>query len=238
MEQNERTRYVVREAKEEATGITTLSLTDMSGAVPSFNPGQFVNVFFPETNTPEGKAYSISSPPEEDCAFSITVRAIGEFSNRLCAMKPGDTIHASLPYGFFRPEYDDSDLVLLASGIGVTPFRSILLHAARTNQKRRITLLHSVRTASDALFRSEFETLKQSHPHLALSYFVTRENVPSVVGLARRMTAADALNHVPSRRGSEFLICGSIPFTRDMWRALRQEGVSEDSLYTEAFFSH
>lgn len=237
MKQNESTRYVVQEVKREALGVRTLFLTDASGTIPDFSPGQFINVFFPETHTPEGKAYSISSPPGAD-TLSITVRAIGEFSKRLCGMEPGHTIQASLPYGFFRPEYDDSRLVMLASGIGVTPFRSMLLNEARHRPNRHITLLHSVRTAADAVFRDEFETLKTSLPHLTLSYFVTREEVPPAVGLARRMTVTDALDNAPYREHAEFLICGSISFTRDMWKALHKEGVPDDSLYTEAFFFH
>lgn len=237
---NERVRYTVREQVSEAPGVASLSLVDERGDVPEFLPGQFINVYFPETNTPEGKAYSISSSPEEK-TFSITVRALGEFSNRLCGMGSGDTVEASLPYGFFRPEREDSPLVLLASGIGITPFRSMLRHAALHTPRRPISLFHSVRTLEDAVFRGEFERVKTAMPNLSLSYFVTRESVPSSAraGItARRMESDDILKGVPSTEGAEFLLCGSISFTRDMWRSLKHAGISEDVLYTEAFFSH
>lgn len=231
------TQYIVRRVVREAPGISTLHLSGENGAIPAFSPGQFITVYFPELGTPEGKAYSISSAPGEE-TFSITVRAIGEFSNRLCGMGVGDQLEASLPYGHFSIEREDSDVVMLASGIGVTPFRSMIFSVLRVNSSRRITLLHSVRTVEDAIFKKEFELLTKDHPRLALSYFVTRGEVPPATALARRMIAGDALMHAPEIENTEFLICGSIPFTRDMWKALRASGVSEDFLYTEAFFSH
>ncbi len=234
---NDIQRYVVADTCTEAPGIVTLSLTQNDNTVPSCAPGQFINVFFPETKTPEGKAYSISSAPNKK-TLSITVRGIGEFSNRLCAMGPGDTVRASLPYGFFRPEREDSDVVMLAAGIGITPFRSIIHTAAQYRSKRRMTLLHTVRTAPDAIFRKEFETLRRQFPGLALSYFVTRQTETPSYATPRRMNADDVLPHIGTMANTEFLLCGSIPFTRDMWRALKQKGIPADAIYTEAFFSH
>src|SRR3989338_3596077 len=98
--QSEFRNYVLRSKETEAPGVTTLSFSDESNAVPPFTSGQYINVYFPEAHTPEGKAYSISSAPDEQ-TFSITVRAIGEFSNRLSALRKGDTVSGSLPNGFF-----------------------------------------------------------------------------------------------------------------------------------------
>lgn len=236
--ENERVRYTVREVVSEAPGVASLSLVDERGAVPEFLPGQFINIYFPETNTPEGKAYSISSSPEEK-TFSITVRALGEFSNRLCDMRPGNTVEASLPYGFFRPERDESPVVMLAAGIGITPFRSIIRHAAFHTPHRRLSLFHSVRSSKDTVFRKEFESLAPSLPNFSLSYFITREDVSEISNVVpRRIAPDDILAKTPDVSSAEFLLCGSISFTRDMWRSLRHAGIPEDAMYTEAFFSH
>ena len=100
----------------EAPGVSTLSLTFADGSIPKFVAGQYITVYFPETKTAEGKAYSISSAPGENM-LSLTVKAIGEFSNKLCAMEPENEIAASLPYGYFTNEDDDQDsmLVMLAA---------------------------------------------------------------------------------------------------------------------------
>ncbi|MDP2642206.1 MAG: FAD-dependent oxidoreductase [bacterium] len=230
--------YVVRSKREEVPGVVTLLLSEESGGVPAFIAGQYINVYFPETRTPEGKAYSISNAPGES-EFSLTVRAIGEFSNRLCNLAIGDKVTASLPYGFFTPEKEESELVMLAAGIGVAPFRSIIRDAAARAPRRPMALFHSVRTSSDAIFQKEFENLREKLPSFSLAYFITREESPAIPdALPQRMTADDILPRILNLDNAEFLICGSISFTRDLWRTLRKAGVSEDKMYTEAFFSH
>jgi len=219
--------YTVTQVRTEAPGIQTLSLD----GVPLFTPGQFINIFFPDTNTPEGKAYSLSSTPQEGA--EITIKEIGEFSGKLCRMREGDTFEASDPYGFFYPEYEDSDLVLLAGGIGVTPFKGIIEQALKTNPKRPVTLLHSVRLQEECIFDECFSKLD-----IEREYFVTRDQNVRLGAHPRRMNAEDVLRHKREGKQTEILICGSIDFTRSLWRELRENGVSEDELYTEAFFSH
>lgn len=236
--QNEHTRYIVRKKTPEVPGVVTLSFTDENDCVPSFISGQYINIYFPELNTPEGKAYSISSAPGES-TFSITVRAIGEFSNRLYALSPGDAINASLPYGFFYPEREDSDVVMLAAGIGIAPFRSMLRDIASKDPVRQFFLFYSMRTSSDSVFKEEFENLQTKLSNFSLAYFITREKIPAPQSaIQRRIEAEDILSRVVDVEKTEFLMCGSISFTRDMWRALRYAGVPEDRMYTEAFFSH
>lgn len=232
MEHN--TTYTVVGSRQEAPGVVTLVLRTEESVPLAFIPGQFITVYFPDTGTPEGKAYSISSAPGDD-TFTITVRGIGEFSHRLCALGAGDTVTASLPYGFFAPEYTDSHVIMLAAGIGITPFRSMIEDAAVHTPDRMLTLLHSARNVHDALFAEELKALPLSK--LTTQYFLTREssNVPGT--LHRRMTADDVLPHIQKDTQTEILICGPISFTRDLWRALRARGIPEDTIYTEAFFS-
>ncbi len=224
--------YVVRGRREESRDTVSLILTQRNGQVPSFVPGQFITVYFPELNTPEGKSYSISTPPSKDM-FEITVKAIGEFSKRLCAMTPGDVIKGSRPYGFFFSEQKDTSLVMLAAGIGITPFRSIIAQTRAESPSRRLSLFHSVRTSNELLFRSEFEGKKD----LSVQYFLTRDPSPDLPSIPRRMEATDIISNCEPE-GSEFLICGSISFVRDLWRGLKENGVREEKIYTEAFFSH
>jgi ferredoxin-NADP reductase len=232
---NVHTTYVVRGKKTEAPGIATLSLTDRDGLVPHFLPGQYITVFFSESVISEGKAYSISSAPHE-MRFDITVRAIGEFSNMLGALEIGDTIIGSLPYGFFSPETSEKSLVLVAGGIGVTPFRSMIKSSAYMTPDRPIHLFHSVRIQDDAIFFDEFKEIARTIP-LTHHHFVTREEASSPGMKTGRITASRMLEELPEGDNFEFLLCGSISFTRDLWRGLRKQGVLEEQIYTEAFFN-
>ena len=62
--------------------------------------GQYISVYFDDTNVTEGKAYSLSSCPGDENS-QITVKRVGLFSNKICNLKMGDTFEISPPYGFF-----------------------------------------------------------------------------------------------------------------------------------------
>jgi ferredoxin-NADP reductase len=236
MLQDPRETYVVREKILEAPGVSTLKLSRDDGSVPSYIPGQCITVYFPESGTPEGKAYSISSAPWEG-AMNITVRAIGEFSNRLCAMVPGERITGSLPIGYFYSESTEAPLVMIAGGTGIMPFRSMILDAAKNNSSRRLALFYSARTLHDIIFANTFDNLWSGREHFSVQYFITREKSLPCPIIQGRMDASAILRDLAHGSESEFLLCGSISFVRDMWRDLRSNGVQEEQLYTEAFFS-
>ncbi len=230
-------RYVVRERIAEAPSVFTLKLLREDGTVPFYIPGQFITVYFPELGTPEGKAYSISSAPSEQ-TLNITVKSMGEFSHRLCAFKTGDSLTASLPCGYFFSESQTSTLVLIAAGIGVAPFQSIVRDALQNNPERKIYLFDSSRTVSDLIFATTLHTLQSAYENLSVTHFITREErIPKEMRRGR-ISAPVILETVGDISDSEFLLCGSISFVRDLWRGLRNGGVAEERLYTEAFFSH
>lgn len=230
------TNYIIQSKKNEVLGVTTLFLTLENGSLPQWTAGQYINIHFESTGTPEGKAYSISSAPHEE-VFALTIRDIGEFSHRLCTAKVGATIHASLPYGFFAPEYEHTPLVLIASGISITPFRSILKDIHEKNPERDVTLFHSIRTSADAIFHRELENLECTLPQFTHHRFITREKAPyQKHAAARRIETEDVLTHIKRMSDTEFLICGNISFTRDMWKSLTEAGVPKQCIYTEAFF--
>ncbi len=69
MVEEKRQQYIVRKKIAEAPDVSTLELTLVGGGVPSFVPGQYITVYFPETGVAEGKAYSISSAPPPSRIF-------------------------------------------------------------------------------------------------------------------------------------------------------------------------
>lgn len=231
--------YVVEEKIIESSSVSTLKLAFPDGTIPKYHSGQFINIYFPELNTPEGKAYSMSGPPYEG-VLAITVKSMGEFSRRLCALRVGDTVTASLPYGYFFSELEDTALVMIAGGIGVTPFRSMIRDSCRRNPSRKLALFYSARTSSDLIFKKEFEEIGKKHDSFKVFYFVTREESSDLQAFHGRMTVGDIIGSGPEKNvtGREFLICGSISFVSDIWKGLRAGGVPEEMIYTEAFFSH
>lgn len=237
MKSEPKQKYIVYDTKVEAPDVLTLRLIPQEKSAPSYISGQYITIYFPETGTPEGKAYSISSAPSEQ-NIAITVKAMGEFSHRLTSLHPGDVVTASLPGGYFYSESNQTHIIMVAAGIGVAPFRSMIVDSLEKNPARKITLFYSTRTKEEIIFRKKFDELQALHPSFTVRYFVTREQGASSGMMQRRITGEDIGACVRNESASEFMLCGSISFVRDLWRSLHILGIPEDTVYTEAFFSH
>jgi ferredoxin-NADP reductase len=224
--------YTVVSVRDETPRVRTLEIIPDSPV--SRRAGQFITVYFPELAVPEGKAYSISSAPHEG-KLAITVKAMGTFSNRLSAMRSGDSFLGSEPYGFFYSEERDTPLVMLAAGIGITPFRSLILEHLREAPQRNILLCFGNRTKEDIIFYDEWQRTQERYPSFRVVHFLSREDDAECEKGRMDASRVLALSRLES---AEFMLCGSIAFVRDLWRGLRDAGISEERMYTEAFFTN
>lgn len=226
--------YIVEEVVKETENVSTLKLRREEG-IPTYKAGQFITVFFPETGHVEGKSYSISSSPSEK-TINITVKGMGTFSNKLLSKRPGDTITGSLPYGYFYSESSTSSLVILTGGIGIAPFRSMILDVLEKTPERKILLLYSNKTKDSIIWKKDFEELAQKFPNaLTIRHYITQEE-PAENMRAGRITVDSITGELNLHTDAEFFLCGSIAFVRDYWRMLKEAGVLEEKIYTEAFF--
>ena len=134
-----------------------------------FVPGQWLSV---KASTPGGeeitRAYSIASPPSENgrVAFCLNRVEGGFMSNHLCDLQPGDTINFQGPFGDFILRRPLRDIVFIATGTGVAPFRSMLhwLFAEKErHEERGFWLLFGARQEPDIYYHEEFEKLAAAH---------------------------------------------------------------------------
>jgi ring-1,2-phenylacetyl-CoA epoxidase subunit PaaE len=168
--------------------------------------------------------------------MALTVKGVGTFSNKLVAMKPGDTISGSRPYGYFYTEDETSSLILVAGGIGIAPFRSMIVDAIHKHMTRKIYLFYSNKTLNDIIFKKEFDSLAEKYSdRFFVQQYLTQELATDAVKQGR-ILVGDILEQSQSLPEREFFICGSIAFVRDYWKGLKGAGVSEEYIYTEAFF--
>jgi ferredoxin-NADP reductase len=226
--------YTVENISRETPNVCTLQLVSDKD-LPPIRAGQYITVFFPETGHMEGKSYSISNI-KGDNSFSITVKGIGEFSNKLISLKPGDKVSASFPYGYFYSESVTNPFVLVAGGIGVAPLHAMITESLKLNPTRKLLLFYSDKTPTDQIFKKEFDELMFKFPGtLDIKYYITQAEADAN-SKKGRIKAEDIILESKNLEGAEYFICGSIPFVRDFWKDLRAVGVSEDVLYTEAFF--
>ena len=198
----------------------------------SYTAGQYITVFFDDSTTPEGKAYSLSSAPHEP-GYSITVKKIGEYSGRLHALKPGETFSISAAYGFFNPQ-TNRPLVCLGAGCGLSPILSIVKDELSRDAEKVAHIFCSSKTTDDIVFARPLAEHTATHTNLHVTHHITRQQeIPELMRKGRI-----DLDHCVQAIEDEavYLVCGSVDFVRDMWRGLINRGISPDAINTETFF--
>jgi ferredoxin-NADP reductase len=220
--------------KAETPTVTTLVLRPR-GEMPHYIPGQYLTVLLPGFEPEEGKSYSIASIPS-DPYLSLTVRAMSGFSRALREKHVGDTLLTTSPYGFFYPEEPVQEMVLLAGGIGIVPLMSIARGLFASGNAELVTLLYSNRTSRDVVYHGAITELVGAHENFSVEYFFTRDEAHSENSHTGRITDYPSLFSRTSYDSTSFFICGSMAFTRDIWKMLRSLGVPHTALYTEGFF--
>ena len=93
-----------------------------------FVPGQFVSLTDTVANRAITRAYSIASPPGGGNRFEVCLNRVqeGAFSPHLFELLPGDVVEMPLPLGTFTLRQPLRDSLLVATGTGIAPFRSML----------------------------------------------------------------------------------------------------------------
>jgi hypothetical protein len=121
----------------------------------NFKPGQYMEWTLkhrsPDTRGNRRYFTIASSPTEKEIHLGVKFYPEpSSFKNKLLALQIGDEIVAGQRSGdFVLPKNHQKELVFIAGGIGITPFRSMIKYLIDTNEKRNITLLYSNKKVTD-----------------------------------------------------------------------------------------
>jgi ferredoxin-NADP reductase len=137
---------------------------------------QAIRLSLPGVDDPWGavRTFSLSSSPSETGELAVTCKITDTpFKQALSRLPAGAEAHIYGPLGSFL--FDGSrPSVLVAGGIGITPFRGMMRYAADSAVPTPLTLLYSARTAEELVFRTELDDLARSRPNFRVHYTVTR----------------------------------------------------------------
>lgn len=140
-----------------------------------FEAGDWIDIQFQGKQLSGGITYSISSSPTEG-DLKITFReGISEFKKSLQAIHPNDQLFIS-QYGNdykFQLKKNRSS-VLIAGGVGIAPFRSMLKEMVDNGDRNEVTLIY-LNQNDNFLFRDELDAWSQYLPNLSITYISTKE---------------------------------------------------------------
>jgi ferredoxin-NADP reductase len=138
-----------------------------------FMPGQFADLTLtdpPETDA-EGnsRTFSIASAPHEEALMFATRMRDTAFKRVLRTLPIGAQLQLEGPFGMMTLDKEDSrPAVILAGGIGITPFRSMILEAAQRKWTRPLWLFYSNRRPEDAPFLGELAEIQKDNSYYKL----------------------------------------------------------------------
>ena len=140
----------------------------------SWLPGQYQTVVLRQAG--EGGAgerfFTIASAPSEDEIHISTRVTDSAFKQALKRLVAGDSIEVSGLEGDFLWADDAVEpVILVAAGIGVTPYRSMLLERQAQGLPLAATLLYFTRD-DQIPFKTEFDALAAKHPELTIEYII------------------------------------------------------------------
>jgi len=216
----------------ETIDITTFRLT-MDGSDEAgrfeYKSGQFAEVSVPGV----GEApISISSSPTRPGAIEFSIRRVGELTNALHELKPGDKIGIRGPFGNFFPleEMEGRNLLIIGGGIGLAPLRSVILNIFDNRAKYgKIDIIYGARSPQDLVFTSEYEEW-QKVENIRLHLTVDRgdENWKGNVGLVP--TFLKELH--PSPENTTSITCGPPIMIKFVIQALNEMGFPSEHIVT------
>lgn len=206
-----------------------------------FYPGQYAAIGFKRYGRPSPmRCFSIVSSPHSPEAVQFAMRIQGDFTTAASKLKKGDTVFLRGPFGDFTIDTRfDRNIILLAGGIGVTPFISMARYAAHTNLQIPMTLLYSCSYPNDIPFMEELIELEERNPLFQVAFFITQGPV----------TRVPNARHVPGRIDEErlrqltggqydrftYFICGPKQFTKSLRTTLLNNKAAPESIITEEF---
>ena len=174
----------------------------------------------------QGHPFSLTSESGND-HLRLTFKNSGDFTSELSQVKSGTPVIMDGPYGRFTASATNNKKVLLiAGGIGVTPFPPMIKIMAQ--EDRDIILLYSVRTEADIALRQEIEASSAK-----VTYIVTQDQ--KYKGETGILDQAKLAKLVPDIKDRAAYICGPPPMMAAISASLKALGVPKDQIYTENF---
>lgn len=235
--------YTVTEAVTITPSTVLVTLQHTGGHPMVFRPGQYAAIHGYVYGRPMPiRCFSIVSSPTQADTLQFSMRVRGKFTHAMSRLQPGMPVHVQGPYGgFVMNPLDNKRIVMLAGGIGITPFMSMVRYAADTHSNCDIHLLYSAANQDDVPFAAELLELERQNLHFKVHFALGGEQLDHFpVGKATlgRIDPAMIEAQVGSVFGdinTLFYLCGPPPFMRGMMQQLAKRDVSKSRMITEAF---
>jgi ferredoxin-NADP reductase len=177
----------------------------------------------------------VTSPTERGVLGLCTRLRDSAFKRSLVELPVGTEVEVEQPKGDFAlPDDTSTPYVLVAGGIGITVFRSMLRYIDDTREPYRVTLVYSNRDRESTAFLDELEELDGRSEWFRLVATMTQD--PGWEGEQRRIDAgmlADVVGGDPA--SYTYLVAGPPGMTEGVVGELKEAGIPEERILSDGF---
>ena len=160
------------------------------------------------------------------------------FKRVLGAMSIGSQVMIWGPFGNLVLHNNQPRVaVFLAGGIGITPFRSMLVHAANKKLPHRIFLFYSNRRPEDATFLEELQALNGKNQNFTLIATMTdmEKSHRSWNGKTSLISKPILLRYLKDALSPIYYIAGPPRMVQGLHTILTEIGVDDDDIRCKEF---
>jgi predicted ferric reductase len=203
----------------------------------NYRPGQFVWLSLRASPFAlREHPFSIASSPSRPGRLEFTVKELGDFTQTIGSIQPGERAYVDGPYGNFGIDRfaDAPGFVFIAGGVGIAPVMGLLRWLADAGETRPLWLFYGNRDWDRVVFREELDALSL---RLSLTLVHVLGEPPDEWSGERGYITAEVLNrHLPGKRDDlQYFVCGPEPMIRLAERSLDSLGVPLARLHSEIF---
>jgi ferredoxin-NADP reductase len=160
------------------------------------------------------------------------------FKRVLKTLPLGTEVKIEGPFGDLRLHHNKTRAaVVLSGGIGITPFRSILLQAAHEQWPQRIVFFYGNRRPEDAPFLAEMRALAREDRHFTF--------IPTMSQIEKSQLPWDGergfidqqmlTKYLPAGTPATYYLTGPPAMVKGLRVVLTAAGVDDDDIRTEEF---
>lgn len=205
----------------------------------TFTAGQFIFVTLPELHYPDNRGarrhFSIVNSPTEKGIIKVTTRIRESGYKQTLKELPEGTEVELGPIGgdFNLPESTEQPLVLIAGGIGITPYMSMLQYIRDNNLNYDITLVYSNRDQQSTVYFEKLQELAKEIPGLKLILVMTQQD--DWQGEKGHIDAEFMKRHFPDVNKQKYFVVGPPAMSKALVDVLGQAGVAQENIEQEEF---
>ena len=212
---------------ENTNGVLDIYLSPTQNSI-KYRPGQFVFISFHQNGiSKEVHPFTIASSPSSS-QLRFCAKIVSDYTGSLSDLQKGSKTTIFGPNGqLYQPFDSKKNLVLIAGGIGVTPFISMIEEEIFHPQKRQINLFYTIRNSVSAFNNSQFKSFEVKNNNFKYH--------PIFTDIKPRLDAITIQKETPNFFSSLFILCGSQEMMLDLKNQLISLKINPKNIYYEDF---